>query len=71
MDIAQHKQEFDRIIEQYSLDEKADEVSEFLVGKSTTAKEFATLFAMKEKDAEIFLSFVHKGIRFKEKHLDK
>lgn len=36
-----------------------------------TAKEFAPKYNMKEEEAQIFLSFIMKGIEFKEKHIDK
>jgi hypothetical protein len=72
MDIEKHKSEFDRVVEEYGLAEKAEEIAGFLLKKSEiTAEEFATFFAMTEHDAEIFLSFIEKGVRFRENHLDK
>lgn len=74
-DILSHKQAFERIAEKYSLksEEKAGEIADFLVkrhGKELSAKEFANLFSMEVKDAAIFLSFIERGIQFKERHID-
>ena len=74
MEIAEHKKEFDRITEKYCLKdpEKAEEIANFLLKqKKISAEEFAKYFAMSEKDAKIFLSFIEKGISFKENVLDK
>ena len=72
MDTKQHKEEFDRIITEYSLAKKADDISDYLTKhKNITPKEFASLFVMDEKDALIFLTFIEKGIKFREKNLKK
>ena len=70
--LKKHKEEFDRIIKKYDLDseDKAGEIADFLTknhGKQVSAKEFAELFAMDEHDSVIFLSWIQKGIDFKEK----
>ena len=74
-DIFKHKLKFNEIITKYNLDkgEKAAEIAKYLTGskKIINAKEFATLFAMSEDDALVFLSFIEKGIKFKEETLDK
>jgi hypothetical protein len=71
MDIARHKQEFDKVIAKYNLAEKADEISDYIIKtKKIKVFEFATLFNIDEKDAEILLSFIDKGIKFKEKYID-
>jgi hypothetical protein len=75
MDIAKHKEEFDSIVEKYGLrdESKALEIAEFLTShkeESVSAKEFADLFAMTPSEAVIFLSFIQRGIRFKEEHID-
>lgn len=73
-DLLKHRQEFDRIVNKYKLQDKdkAEEVAKFLTkGEKINAKEFATLFAMSEDEAVIFLSFIQKGIKFKEEHMDK
>ena len=72
MDIEKHKQEFDRIIEKYNLadEEKAEEIAKFLTDakkEAVSAKEFATLFGMEVEEAILFLSFIEKGIKFREK----
>ncbi len=72
--IKKHKEAFDKIIQKYGLDEesKASEIADFLTGRDKiSAREFAELFAMDEHDAVIFLSWIHKGIRFKEENIDK
>ncbi len=72
MDIEKLKAEFGRVIEKYDLAEKAEEIANFLLKKNEiTAEEFATFFAMTEDDADIFLTFIEKGIRFRENHLDR
>lgn len=74
-DIAKHKAAFDKIIEKYGLrdEAKALEIAEFLTmhkQEAVSAKEFADLFAMTPQEAVIFLSFIQRGIRFKEQHID-
>lgn len=70
------KEEFDRIINKYNLsdEDKAEEIANFLTskknGETISAKDFATLFAMQENEAEVFLSFIATGLKFK-KHTDK
>ena len=75
MDIQQHRQEFERIAEKYGLknEKKADEIAEFLTTHKSgplSVAEFAKLFAMEEEDARIFLTFIDRGLRFKEQHID-
>lgn len=74
MNTAEHKKEFDKIIKKYNLNEeqKAEEISTYLTkhhGKIVSVEEFANLFAMTKDEAKIFLSFIEKGIRFREKNL--
>ena len=70
MDIATHKQKFDEVIKRYDLAEKAEEIANYLTRhKEINSSEFANLFAMDDADARIFLSFIRKGIEFREKHL--
>lgn len=48
--------------------------SQFLTNKNRdtiSVKDFVNLFAMDEKDALIFLSYIEKGINFKRKHVDR
>jgi|TARA_B100002003_G_C14085957_1_gene522378 hypothetical protein len=71
MDLKKHKDEFDKIISKYNLSDhdKAEEISTFLTNskrESVSPKEFAELFGMTVKEATIFLSFIEKGIQFKE-----
>ena len=74
--LKKHKEEFQKIIEKYSLvdEAKAEEIANFLTKnkqKEVSAKEFANLFTMTEKEAVIFLSWIEKGIKFRELHLNK
>ncbi|MEA2037829.1 MAG: hypothetical protein U9O94_10065 [Nanoarchaeota archaeon] len=76
MDISKHVEEYQKIIKKYNLnsEKKAEEIAEFLTkdsGKNVSPKEFSKLFEMSEKEAEIFLSFIEKGIKFKEDNIDK
>jgi hypothetical protein len=71
MDLIKHKQEFDKIISKYNLadHDKAEKIATFLTDskkKDVSAKEFAKLFEMEIEEATIFLSFIEKGIQFKE-----
>lgn len=75
MDIEEHKKAFDMIIQKYGLaeDKKAEKISNYITkhpeGK-IHAKEFAEIFEMDEKEAMMFLSYIMKGIQFKENHID-
>lgn len=67
-DFRNHKQEFDRICEQYGLrkDEKAGAIADFLTQPTeggVSAEDFATKFEMNPADAVIFLSWINVGIR--------
>jgi hypothetical protein len=69
MDIKKHGDEFKRIVAKYSLEEKADEIAEFLTknhGAKVAPKEFASLFMMEEEDAVILLTFIERGISFRQ-----
>ncbi|MBD3164792.1 hypothetical protein GF323_06350 [Candidatus Woesearchaeota archaeon] len=74
--LKKHKEEFERIIRKYNLKEKekAAEIADFLTkshGKKISAKEFAKLFGMSEQEAVIFLSWIQKGIKFKEENMNR
>jgi len=74
MNAIEHKKEFDKIIEKYNFNEegKAEELAAYLTkqhGKIISTKEFSTLFAITEDEAKTFLSFIEKGIKFKENNL--
>ena len=74
MDTQEHKQAFQEIIKKYGLsqEEKASQIADYLMQKKEIdAHRFAQHFGMQEKDAVLFLSFIHKGIRFKEEHIDR
>ena len=75
MTIEKHHQAFLKVVEKYKLDaeHKAEEVAAFLThkhGKTITPKEFANKFNMDENDAVIFLTWIHRGVQFKESNID-
>ncbi len=70
-DIKAHKEAFDKVIKKYNLsdEQKAGEIADFLTKQKeniVSVKEFSTCFAIEEADAEVFLSFILRGIKFKE-----
>ncbi|PLW79741.1 hypothetical protein C0585_06160 [Candidatus Woesearchaeota archaeon] len=76
MEIEEHRDEFLKIIDRYDLqkEDKAEEIAVFLTnGKENeiSAREFASKFCMSVDEAVIFLSFIHKGVKFKEENIDK
>lgn len=74
MEIGEHKKKFDEIVKKYNLSEedRAKEIVEYLIKtQNIDLNEFSTLFAINKEDAKIFLSFVRKGLDFKEEHIDK
>lgn len=76
MDIKNHKNKFEKIVEKYNLkdESKAGEIANFLTKarqEKVSAKEFSKLFNMDEEDAVVFLSFIQRGLEFKENHIDK
>jgi len=70
MDLIEQKQKFDDITAKYGLTAKADEIADVVVGKKISVSEFATLFGLEHEDAELYLSFILKGLEFKEKYVD-
>jgi hypothetical protein len=71
MELKKHKEEFDKIISKYNLSDhdKAEKIATFLTDSKkeiVSPKEFAKLFKMEVEEATIFLSFIEKGIQFKE-----
>lgn len=74
-DIQKHKEAFDNILAKYNLrsEEKAEEIATFLTNQKegvVSLDEFASLFGMQKEEAHIFLSFVARGLKFKEEHMD-
>lgn len=67
-DFKNHKDEFDRICEQYKLrsEAKAGDIADFLTGAEdgVSAEDFAKKFEMEAADAIIFLSWINVGIRY-------
>lgn len=71
--IEEHHKMFKEVIRKYNLDspEKAEELAHYLVSNNgVSVEEFSNIFAMSQAEAEILLSFILKGISFKEKHID-
>lgn len=69
-----HKKEFERIIQENNLntEEKASQIANYVTGKQTiSAEEFSAEFGIPLEDSKTFLSFIKKGISFKEEHVDK
>ncbi|MEC8220732.1 MAG: hypothetical protein VX028_01560 [Nanoarchaeota archaeon] len=64
-----HKKAFDEIIKKYNFAEegRAQELANFLAkpNQQISHKEFAQLFGMSEEEAQVFLSFIQKGLDFK------
>ncbi|MCA9495790.1 MAG: hypothetical protein KC589_02515 [Nanoarchaeota archaeon] len=74
MDLEKHKEEFERVVKKYKFFEKemAEQLSKHLLKEGgVKLHEFAEHFKMDKMDAKIFLSFIEKGIKFKEDHIDK
>jgi hypothetical protein len=77
--IEEHCKKFLEIREKYNLSdtEKAEEIAKFLTThkedkeQKITIKEFSKLFNINEEDSFIFLTFIEKGLMFKEKHMKK
>lgn len=70
MDLTEHKKEFEQIVGKYNLKEnqKLDEIINYILKhQKINAGEFANLFAMNIKDAQVFLSFIEIGLNFKKK----
>lgn len=74
-DIFEHKKEFDRIIKLYGLDDaqKAQEITDYILSKQgkLSLSEFSNHFAMTQEDAKTFISFIAKGVEFKQEVIDK
>lgn len=64
-----HKKAFDEIIKKYNFAEegRAQELANFLArpNQQISHKEFGQLFGMSEEEAQVFLSFIQKGLDFK------
>ena len=72
MEIEEHHKQFKEIITKYNLSDelKADKISHYLTNidkQNVSANDFANKFSIKEEEAKIFLSFIEKGLKFKEK----
>ena len=71
-----HKQEFDRIVQKYGLqdDAKAGEVAEFLTSNThagqVSAVDFANKFGLSQEEAVVFLEWIKVGVSFKEQSIE-
>jgi len=75
MDIQTHKKEFDKIVTKYNLfeKEKAEEIAKFLTNSQNNKihfKDFAKIFSLEDNEAKLFLSFIEKGLIYKESIID-
>eukprot|EP01135_Chromosphaera_perkinsii_P003628 Nk52_evm7s250 gene=Nk52_evmTU7s250 len=72
-----HKMAFDAIIKKYGLssEENSGKIADFLTstvhGHRVSAQEFGDKFGMTGAEAIIFLSWIDRGITFKENVLEK
>ena len=78
-DVEAHYKEFLEVVKKYNLDDqdKAEEISAYLTAHkhhdkgNVTPKQFARNFSMSEQEALTFLSFIERGLDFKQKHMAK
>lgn len=76
LEIKKHYEEFMKIIDKYNLsdEQKSEDIAEILTsGKKAylSPDDFAKEFKMTLREAEIFLTFIERGIHFKENVLGK
>ena len=74
MDLLEHKKEFDRIVKENNFfdENKAKNLAQFLTKQNQISiKDFSKKFNLSEKDSKLFLTFVHKGIQFKQEYIDR
>ena len=74
MDIEKEAKEFKDIVKKYNLQDenKAQEIANYISKSETiSSEEFSKKYNIEHEDAKKFLKFLHKGIKFKEEHLDK
>jgi hypothetical protein len=76
LDIEEHSNKFQEIIEKYNLKSeiRANQIADLLTNSNRnkiSSKDFSKLFGMQEEEATIFLSFIQKGLNFKKTHIDK
>ena len=72
MDLDEHKKKFQEVVKRYNLDREdtAREISLYLTQTpKISVSNFSEEFNIDLDDAKIFLSFIVKGIEFKEKNL--
>ncbi|MBN1274969.1 hypothetical protein JXA12_01630 [Candidatus Woesearchaeota archaeon] len=76
MDLEEHHHQFEAIAERHGLknEEQAGRIADFLVSHpagKVSAPEFSEEFGMSEEEAVVFLSFIDRGLRFKERVVDR
>ncbi|MCF7798326.1 hypothetical protein K9M74_00315 [Candidatus Woesearchaeota archaeon] len=75
-ELLNHKKDFERIVTTYNLDDEvtAGKIADFMFSHPqglVSVSDFAEEFSLPEKEAHIFLSFILKGLQFKEDVIDK
>lgn len=75
MELEEHKEKFQQIIKKYGFSDeiKAQEITDFLLSNNqgVSLDEFSKRFSIPKDEAKVFLSFIVKGIEFKEEVIDK
>ncbi len=65
-------EKFKEIIKRYSLEDKAEEIAEYITSKKKehfSLKEFAKKFNLKEEDAKHLLETIYKAVEAREKYM--
>lgn len=75
-DLIKHKEDFERIINKYSLKEesRAMKIANYLTENGRDGidlDDFSKTFEIEKNDARVLISFIVKGIKFKEDYIDK
>ena len=67
MNVEEHAKAFREIISRHKLEDKAEEISEYLIkSKGLKVGEFASKYNLNDEEAFIILTFVEKGIKWRE-----
>ena len=70
MDVEEHFKQFQDVIARNDLSSRADELADYITGEKTVCpKVFAKTFSLSKEDTHIFLSWIHKGLKFKKEQL--
>lgn len=67
MNVEEHAKAFREIIEKHKLEDKAEEIAKFLIStQGIKVGEFAKKYGLNDEEAFIILTFVEKGIKWRE-----